>query len=218
MKKFIVVFSMLTGISAYAQKADYEVFATVEQSVGNIAFTAKGDLVYSHHPFFNPKFRVVKYNAKVKTTTLFPNKEWNTPRETDDHYLSNVLGIRNDENGIVWLLDMAQRNPVTPKIVGWNTITDQLERIYYLPETSVVSTSQPNDMIVDTKHNVFFNCGRRHWKRWRRKHSFADYCRYENRQNKTAVARSSDDFTRKFADYYQRKTISRKRQKSFGRL
>ena len=108
MKKYILAFSMMIGINAYSQKADYEVFATVEQSVGNIAFTHKGDLVYSHHPFFNPTNRVVKYDAKTKTTTPFPNEEWNTPRETDDHYLSNVLGIRNDGNGIVWILDMGQ--------------------------------------------------------------------------------------------------------------
>ncbi len=45
---------MMIGINAYYQKTDYEVFATVEQSVANIAFTHQGDLVYSHHPFFNP--------------------------------------------------------------------------------------------------------------------------------------------------------------------
>lgn len=155
MKKYIFAFGIMTGINAYSQKVDYEVFASVEQSVGNIAFTNKGDLIYSHHPFFSPAFRVVKYDANTKTTVPFPNKEWNTPRETDDHYLSNVLGIRNDKNGIVWMLDMGYRNPVTPKIVGWNTITDKLERIYYLPNTSVISTSQPNDMIVDTKNGVF---------------------------------------------------------------
>ena len=155
MKKYIVAFSLLISINAYSQTVNYEVYATVEQSVGNIAFTHQGDLVYSHHPFFNPTYRVVRYDAKTKTSKPFPNEEWNTPRKTDDHYLSNVLGIRNDENGIIWMLDMGQRNPITPKIVGWNTVTDQLERIYYLPQTAVVPTSQPNDMVVDTKHGVF---------------------------------------------------------------
>lgn len=155
MKKYILAIGLIAGLNAYSQTTNSEVFATVEQSVGNIAFTHQGDLVYSHHPFFNPSYRVVKYDAKTKTTTPFPNEYWNTPREKDDQYLSNVLGIRNDENGIVWMLDMGQRNPITPKIVGWNTVTDKLERIYYLPETSVVSTSQPNDMVVDTKNGVF---------------------------------------------------------------
>ncbi|MDR6920776.1 MULTISPECIES: L-dopachrome tautomerase-related protein [Chryseobacterium] len=151
---FFFLFIFL-NLNSYAQKIRPEIFATVEQAVGNIAFTHQGQLVYSHHPFFNPAFRVVKYDAKTQSALPFPNKEWNTPRETDDHYLSNVLGIRNDANGIVWMLDMGQRNPVTPKIVGWNTVTDKLERIYYLPVTSVVPTSQPNDMVVDTKNHIF---------------------------------------------------------------
>ena len=135
--------------------AELETYATVDQAVGNITFTNSGDLVYSHHPFFSPARRVVKFDKKTNTTTPFPNLEWNTPRETDDNYLSNVLGIRNDENGVIWMIDMAQRNNVTPKIVGWNTKTDKLERIYYLPESSVPSISQPNDMVVDTKHGYF---------------------------------------------------------------
>lgn len=139
----------------YAQTVKHEVYATVEAPVGNITFTHQGNLVYSHHPLFDPADRVVQYDSKTKTSKPFPNEAWNTPRKTDDHYLSNVLGIRNDKNGIVWILDMGQRNPVTPKIVGWNTHTDKLERIYYLPETALAPTSQPNDMVVDTRHGIF---------------------------------------------------------------
>ncbi len=131
-----------------------EVFATVDEAVGNISFTAQGDLVYSHHPFFEPKIRVVHMDRKTKKIRPFPNVAWNTPRDTDEDFLSNVLGIRNDENGVVWMIDMAQRNKVRPKIVGWNTKTDTLERIYYLDE-STVKASQPNDMVVDTKHQAF---------------------------------------------------------------
>lgn len=155
MKKYLLTASLLLHPDARAQTVAHEVYATVNEAVGNITFTKQGKLVYSHHPFFNPKFRVVQYDATTQTTRPFPNEAWNTPRETDDHYLSNVLGIRNDKNGIIWMLDMGQRNPVRPKIVGWNTLTDQLERIYYLPETAVIPASQPNDMLVDKKHGVF---------------------------------------------------------------
>lgn len=162
MKSIILTFSLLLAMPIFAQKSKKqrinppkpEVFATVDGAVGNIAFTHSGEAVYSYHPFFEPKIRVAKYNALTKTSEPFPNLEWNTPRTTDDHYLSNVLGIRNDENGIVWMLDMGGRNPITPKIVGWNTKTNTLERIYYLPETAVVKTSQPNDMLIDTKNQV----------------------------------------------------------------
>ena len=144
-------------MTANAQKtlAKAEIFAMVDQAVGNITFTNNGDLVYSHHPFFSPEIRVVKYDKKTNTTSPFPNLEWNTPRATDDNYLSNVLGIRNDENGNIWMLDMAQRDNVTPKIVGWNTKNNQLERIYYLPKSSVPKHAQPNDMVVDTKNGYF---------------------------------------------------------------
>ncbi|MEM1327245.1 MAG: hypothetical protein AAGI23_14885, partial [Bacteroidota bacterium] len=131
-----------------------EIYATVEEAVGNISFTANGDLVYSHHPFFEPQTRVVIMDAKAKNIQPFPNEKWNTPRETDENYLSNVLGIRNDKNGIVWMIDMAQRNPIRPKIVGWNTKTDTLERIYFLDQ-STNKSSQPNDMVVDTKNGAF---------------------------------------------------------------
>ncbi|WP_247656642.1 major royal jelly family protein [Maribacter sp. MMG018] len=158
MKKTSLLLSLFTSVMVVqAQKtlAEAETYATVDQAVGNIAFTHDGQLVYSHHPFFAPEIRVVKFDKKTNTTTPFPNLEWNTPRATDDNYLSNVLGIRNDENGVVWMIDMAQRDNVTPKIVGWNTKTDALERIYYLPKSSVPSISQPNDMVVDTKHGYF---------------------------------------------------------------
>ncbi len=131
-----------------------ETFAEVNQAVGNISFTAKGDLVYSHHPFFEPKTRVVFMDKETKEIKPFPNAAWNTPRDTDENYLSNVLGIRNDKNGVVWMIDMAQRNDIKPKIVGWNTKKDALEKIYYINE-STVTHSQPNDMVVDTKHNAF---------------------------------------------------------------
>ncbi|WP_282148147.1 L-dopachrome tautomerase-related protein [Algibacter lectus] len=151
----LILITSVMSIKAQNTVGETEVFATTAQAVGNITFTDSGDLVYSHHPFFSPENRVMIMDAKTKTSKPFPNKAWNTPRTTDDNYLSNVLGIRNDENGIVWMLDMAQRDNVTPKIVGWNTKTNQLERIYYLPKSSVPKHSQPNDMVVDTKNGYF---------------------------------------------------------------
>ncbi len=155
MRKQLIILSVMLSvmtINAQTTLAEAEVFAIVDQAVGNITFTNNGNLVYSHHPFFGPEIRVVKFDKKTNTTTPFPNLEWNTPRDTDDNYLSNVLGIRNDENGIIWMLDMAQRDNVTPKIVGWNTLSNSLERIYYLPKSVVPAVAQPNDMVVDTKN------------------------------------------------------------------
>lgn len=156
MKKISIIITLIlfTACKNNKQEVNLETFATTPESVGNISFTATGDLVYSHHPLFQPNNRVMIMDAETKESKPFPNKEWNTPRDTDENFLSNVLGVRNDENGIIWMLDMAQRNAIKPKIVGWNTNTNKLEKIYYL-DKSIVKHSQPNDMVVDTKHGVF---------------------------------------------------------------
>ncbi len=151
----LILITSVMSIKGQNTVGETEVFATTAQAVGDITFTDSGDLVYSHHPFFSPENRVMIMDAKTKESKPFPNKAWNTPQTTDDNYLSNVLGIRNDENGIVWMLDMAQRDNVTPKIVGWNTKTNQLEHIYYLPKSSVPKHAQPNDMVVDTTYGYF---------------------------------------------------------------
>lgn len=53
------------------------------------------------------------------------------------------------------MLDMGQRDHVTPKIVGWNTHSNTLEHIYYLPKSVVPAIAQPNDMAVDTENGYF---------------------------------------------------------------
>lgn len=75
MKKQIITLSIiLSAMTINAQKplAKSEVFATVNQAVGNIAYTNEGDLVYSHHPFFGPEIRVVKFDKKNKYDHTIP--------------------------------------------------------------------------------------------------------------------------------------------------
>ena len=150
---YLIIVSMLFNMAVIAQKT--ELYASLDQAVGNIAYTKTGQLVFSHHPFFKPEIRVATYNEKTKKVIPFPNKEWNIPKINSDLYLDDVLGIRNDKDGIVWMLDMGTRSNITPKLVGWNTKTNQLERIYYIPAPTTLNTSQPNDFVIDSKHHVF---------------------------------------------------------------
>ena len=139
----------------YAQEVKLEIYAKVPQAVGNIAYTHEGELVYSHHPFYAPKMRVMHYDARTKRSTPYPNVAWNTPRKSDDLWFDSVLGIRSDSKGIVWILDMGQREGLTPKLVGWNTHTNTLEKIYYIPKPASIKTSQLNDFVIDETHGVF---------------------------------------------------------------
>src|SRR5262245_55515396 len=87
------------------QPVPAEVVARLPNSVGNIAFTPDNQIIFSHHPFYGPDVRVAKLTSPTSFEP-FPNAEWNTPRDGTDHYLDNVLGLRSDENGIVWIIDM----------------------------------------------------------------------------------------------------------------
>jgi sugar lactone lactonase YvrE len=144
---------------AFAQQqsntATAEIFARLPQSVGNVAFTPDNQVIFSHHPFYSPDVRVAKLTSPT-TFAPFPNAEWNTPREGSDQYLDNVLGLRSDEDGVVWIIDMGFRTHITPKLVGWNTRANRLERIYYMPEPVTRPGSQPQDIVIDHKDHKFY--------------------------------------------------------------
>ncbi|MCK5776206.1 MAG: hypothetical protein KAH25_08520, partial [Bacteroidales bacterium] len=99
--------------------------------------------------------RVMHYDPKTKKSEPYPNLAWNTPRAEDDHYFDSILGIRSDDRGIIWILDMGLREGLTPKLVGWNSKTNRLEKIYYIPQPASLKTSQLNDFVIDYKHGVF---------------------------------------------------------------
>jgi len=154
----LLLSSVLLGSAAWAEEitqSKSEIIAQLPYSVGNIAFTPDNQLIFSHHPFYSPDVRVGKLTSPT-TFEPFPNAEWNTPREGTDQYLDNVLGLRSDEDGVVWMIDMGFRTGITPKLVGWNTRTNQLERIYYMPKPVTRDGSQPQDIVIDRKHGKFY--------------------------------------------------------------
>lgn len=148
------VASLVSAQETSAARNELELYASLDQAVGNIAFKPDGQLVFSHHPFFKPDTRVASYDADKKTVLPFPNKQWNTPRTENDWYLDDVLGIRNDDQGVVWMLDMGTRNNITPKLVGWNTKSNELHRIYYIPAPASRQTSQLNDFVIDQSRQL----------------------------------------------------------------
>lgn len=133
-----------------------EVVARLPQSVGNVTFTPEGRMIFSHHPFFEPAVRVAELEAGGTSARPFPTLEWNTPRPGTDEYLDSVLGVRGDEEGVIWMLDMGTRTGVTPKLVGWNTRNNRLERIYRVAAPASSEVSQHNDFVVDRRHGAFY--------------------------------------------------------------
>lgn len=152
----LALWTVLAPVQAQANMVTAEIFAELPQSVGNITFTPTNRVIFSHHPFFSPDIRVAELNPDRKSFKPFPDLSWNTPRAGTDRYLDSVLGLRGDENGVVWIMDMGQRTPSTPKIVGWDTNKNSLHRIYYIPAPASLPESQHNDFVVDLKNRKFY--------------------------------------------------------------
>lgn len=150
---------LLASIAATALAAEVqiaEVVAELPEAAGNITFTPDNRVIYSYHPFYSPNIRVAELNSDRRSGRPFPNLAWNTPRKDTDNYLDSVLGLRGDDQGVIWMLDMGTRSGITPKLVGWNTRTDRLERIYHIPAPASRPESQLNDFVIDTVHDAFY--------------------------------------------------------------
>ena len=147
-----------------------EVYARLDQSgVGGITQMPTGQLIIGYHPFYSPRVQVGLLNADRQSTTPYPDMEWQSCRNADgswksdfDRCLDWVLGLHTDANGILWLLDSAKSTdkakgrPVAlvPKLVGWNTRLDRLERVIRISPEATITESQHNDFVVDLKHGV----------------------------------------------------------------
>ncbi len=163
--KRAIALGLIAGFSAYSPlfaqegaqtpQSKLEIVARLPNSVGNFAFTPDNQIIFSHHPFYSPDIRVARLTSPT-TFEPFPNLDWNTPKKDSDQYLDNVLGLRSDEDGVVWIIDMGFRTGITPKLVGWNTRANKLERIYYMPQPMTRAGSQPQDVVIDKKNRKFY--------------------------------------------------------------
>jgi sugar lactone lactonase YvrE len=152
MKKLITFFIILLLSSKLFSQAPntliIEEYATVDSPVGNIAFTPDNRMIFSYHPLFGNKIRVAEY--KNGSINPFPNIAWNTESKNLNTYLDNVLGIRSDSTGIIWILDTAGRTHNKPKLVAWDTKKDKLYKIIDISKSSH-SQSFLNDFAIDEK-------------------------------------------------------------------
>ncbi|MCL1058861.1 major royal jelly family protein [Shewanella gelidimarina] len=137
-----------------------EVFAEVDGGVGGITFTSDDRVIFSYHPFYEPQIKVAEL-LPDGTTLPFPNMEWQGC-QTSSHVAKNpdtclnwVLGVRTDEQDKVWMLDSGQQAPrVEPKLVVWDTKTNQLDKIIHLPYPLSLPESQHNDFVISSRFQL----------------------------------------------------------------
>jgi sugar lactone lactonase YvrE len=155
----IAVISALLLLAPSAAKTQtppqLQVVQELTSGPGNITITPDGRTIISLHQFFNPEIRVAEVR-KGRQIVPFPNPNWSAGGQKDSVALDTVLGIQSDTNGVVWMLDNAQRGNSTPKLVGWDTKSDRPARIIYLPPPITPKNAFVNDLAVDVTHQTIY--------------------------------------------------------------
>ena len=151
-----IFISAFCAAPAYAELPDphFEVVAELEQGPGNIAVTPEGRIIISQHQFYDAEYRVVEVlpEGSVKP---FPNEGWSTAPSGEKPGLHAVLGIVCDARGIVWMLDNGGGKGM-PKLLGWDTRTDKLHKVIYIPAPAAGPKTFLNDLAVDLKHDTAY--------------------------------------------------------------
>ncbi|MEL6787853.1 MAG: L-dopachrome tautomerase-related protein [Cyanobacteria bacterium J06607_15] len=159
----VIWFSGLHPLAAQTEIAQTEELAELEivaefpaaHPPGNIAVTPEGRLIMSQHQFFGAPLRVVEV-LDDGSVAPFPNEAWSSEPNSAGIGLNTVLGLRSDENGVVWMLDRSDGSGQPGKIVGWDTENDELYQVIYLPQPIIPASPFLNDLAVDLEHNAIY--------------------------------------------------------------
>ena len=157
----VIWFSVMIHRPAIAQddelKDELEIVAefSADHPPGNIAATPEGRLIMSQHQFFGAPLRVVEV-LEDGSVVPFPNEAWSSEPNSEGIGLNTVLGLRSDEDGVVWMLDRSAGEEQPGKLVGWDTENDELYRVIYLPRPIIAESPFLNDLAVDLEHNAVY--------------------------------------------------------------
>jgi hypothetical protein len=154
---FAALTAAVVGATAFAMQGSgsLETVARMDVAPGNLTVTPDGRIVASLHQHYAPDLRVVEVHEDGSVSP-FPNAAWNDPERPTSERFDAVLGIQSDPRGVVWMLDNGLRDGSTPKLVGWDTRADRLERVIHLPAPMTHPDSFVNDLAVDRLRNVAY--------------------------------------------------------------
>ena len=126
---------------------------SLDQAPGNITVTPDQRIIISLHQFFAPDWRVAEWASG--RLQAFPTAVIASGGDADVK-LHSVLGIQSDSNGIVWMLDNGMRGGAIPKLVGWDSSSDKLQKLVFLPEPITSADSFVNDLAIDEGRNYIY--------------------------------------------------------------
>ena len=139
--------ALLVAVFAQAASAELEVLAEFDERPGNPAVGADGTIYVSMHPFDAPDIKVVRMDEEGGASPY--------PSEEIARSFAAVIGIAATRDGVLWILDMGSPEQ-SAKLLGWNTRTNRLEAVYYIPREASVGNSFFQDLAIDqTRKRAF---------------------------------------------------------------
>ena len=122
---------------------------------GGMTITPDGEYIVSVHQFYpGSNYKVIRFDKKLDRWVPFPNLEMNTGKAAIN--LDSVLGLKCDEDGIVWMLDNGRDGEKRPKLIAWDTKNDKEHRVILLQDEALVETSFVNDLVLDPEEPFIY--------------------------------------------------------------
>lgn len=148
----LIVLAFCFAFVGYTQdKATLEVVAALQLRPGNVAVNSEGRVFTTIHPLGNPNVQLVEITSKNRFEP-FPNASYqnNTGKPADDK-LDTPLGIRIDENNVLWIIDIGLNLGKT-RLFGFDIATRKEVFRFDFPASIAPEGSFVQDLAVDAKN------------------------------------------------------------------
>ena len=151
----LLLFSMILN-GAYAQDSGtLEVVAEMNIRPGNVAVSPEGRVFTTIHPLGAPTIQLVEITGK-KTMEPFPSAEYQNDTGTpSDSQFDTPLGVRVDENDVLWVIDMGLNLGKT-RLFAFNINTREEVFRYDFPEEMAPAGSFIQDLAVDIQNGWIY--------------------------------------------------------------
>lgn len=153
--------SLLVGLAlllgnGLALALDFEVVHEFgrDHPPGNVAMGPDGRIFMSQHQFWGAGVRVVEVLPDGGTRP-YPDARWAAAPGPDGVGLRGVLGLRVDEQGVLWMLDGAAGD-AAGRLIAWDTRAERLHRVIYLAQPVIPANAFLNDLAVDLKNQAVY--------------------------------------------------------------
>lgn len=153
----LIVGAFTLNAVADDETSKWELIAKLDANTppGNIAIGPDGRIFLSIHEFYNKSLRIVELLSDG-TTRPYPNEYLAYAAQSrESGGLYGVLGLNVDINGILWMLDVSGPEHAG-RLIGWNTQSEQLHKIFYLAKPVITDSSFLNDLAIDTKNMAIY--------------------------------------------------------------